>query len=92
MARHRGLLFVVSLMVMLAATPAFAGGKFSSGFRGGHGFHQEFHRQQPHGGRHFSFGVPHQHRFDRHFGFERNPKSFHTQFKHHHFSPHIGRH
>jgi hypothetical protein len=84
MTRHRGLLFVAFLMVMLAATPTFASGKFS--FRGGHGFHYGFHRHHPHIGRHFSFGVPHHQRFGQDFGFHRNPKFFHTPFKHHPFS------
>jgi hypothetical protein len=89
MARHRWVLFVAFLMMMLAATPTIAGGKFS--FRGGHGFHRGFHRQHPHVGRHFSFGVPHRHHFGQRFGFHRNPQFFHTPFKHRHFSPHIWR-
>jgi hypothetical protein len=99
MARHRWLLFVAFLMVMLAATPAVASGKFSfrgghglhGGFHGGHRLHGGFHRQHPHVGRPFSFGVPHHHRFGQPFGFHRNPKFFHSPFKHHHFSPHIWR-
>jgi hypothetical protein len=91
MARHRWLVFVAFLMVMLATTPAFAGGKFSSGFRGGHALHQGVHRHPPHVRRHFSFGVPHHYRFGQPFGFHRHPKSFHTPFQHHHFSPHLWR-
>jgi hypothetical protein len=89
MAKHHRLLFVAFLMGMLAATPTFASGKFP--FRGGHGLHQEFRRHQPHFGRHFSFGVPHHHRFGQPFGFQRHPKFFHTPFKRHHFSPHMWR-
>jgi hypothetical protein len=91
MARYRRLWFVTFLIVMLAATPAFASGKFFHSFRGGHGFPHGFHRHHPHVGRHFSFGVPHHQRFDRQFGFHRHPKSFHTPFQHHHFSPHLWR-
>ena len=40
-------------------------------------------------GRHFSFGVPHHHRFGQPFGFHRNPKSFHTPFPHRHFYPRL---
>ena len=89
MARHRWLLCGAFLMAMLAATPALAGGKFS--FRGGHGFHHGFHRQHPHVGRHFFFGVPRHQRFGQHFGSHRHPKYFHTPFKQRHFSPHIWR-
>jgi hypothetical protein len=89
MVRHRWLLFIACLMVMLAATPTFATGKFS--FRGGHGFHRGFNRHHPHVGRHFSFGVPHHHRFGPRFDFHRSPKFFHAPFKHHHFSPPVWR-
>jgi hypothetical protein len=89
MVRHRWLLFVAFLMVMLAATPTFAAGKFS--FRGGHGLHRGFHRHHPHVGRHFFFGVPPHHRFDRRFDFHHSPRFFHTPFKHHHFSPPVWR-
>jgi hypothetical protein len=89
MATHRWLLFVAFLMVILAATPTFASGKFS--FRGGHGFHRGLHRQHPHVGRHFFFGVPHHHRFGQRFGFHGSPQFFHTPFKPHHFSPPIWR-
>ena len=89
MARHRWLLFVAFLMVILAATPTIASGKFS--FRGSHGLHRRFHRQYPHVGRPFTFGVPHHHLFGQPFGFHRNPKFLHSPFKHHHFAPHIWR-
>jgi hypothetical protein len=89
MARHRWLLFVAFLMVMLAVTPTVASDKFS--FRGGHGLHRGFHPQHPHVGRPFSSGVPQHHRFGQPFGFHRNPKFFHSPFKPHHFSPHTWR-
>jgi hypothetical protein len=91
MVRHSRLLSVAFLVVMLAAAPALASGKSSFAFRGGHGFHREFHRHHAHLRRHFSFGVPRQHRFGRHFGFRRKPQFFHSPFKQHHFSPHTGR-
>jgi hypothetical protein len=75
MARHRWRWFVAFLMAMLAATPTFASGQFS--FRGGHGLHHGFHWQHPHAGRHFSFGMPHHHRFGQRFGFPRSPQFFH---------------
>ena len=91
MAKYRRRLFGAFLMVMLAATPTFASGQFSFAFRGGHGLHRGFHRHHPHVGRHFSLGLRHHHRFGRHFGFPRHPRLFHFPFRHHHFSPHIGR-
>jgi hypothetical protein len=91
MARHRRLLFVAFLMVILAATPAFASGTFSSALRGGHGLHHRFHRHRSHLGRHFSFGGPHQHRFGQHFGVHRNPPFFHSPLQHLHVSPHMRR-